>query len=49
MQFSQKQKNISEFFDAFLKPRLNSKHFKKSDDPHTFFIFEITNSGNVVR
>ena len=28
MQLSRKQKNFSEFFAAFLKPGLNSKHFQ---------------------
>ena len=42
MQLSQKQKNFSEFFAAFFKSRLNFKYFEKKDDPHTFFIFEVT-------
>ena len=35
MQLSQKQKNFSEFFFAFLKPILNFTHFSKKDDPHS--------------
>ena len=46
---SRKQKTFSRFFVAFLKSRLNFKHFKKKDDPHKFFIFEVTDSKNVVR
>ena len=48
-QLSEKQKTFSEFFPAFLKSRLNLKHFEKEDDPHRFCIFEITDSENVVR
>ena len=35
IQLSQKQKNFSEFFFAFLKSILNFKHFPKKDDPHS--------------
>ena len=49
MQLSQKQKYFSGFFAAFLKSRLNSKYFEKKDDPHTFSIFEVTDSEIVVR
>ena len=35
IQLSQKQKNFSEFFFAFLKSILNFKHFSKKDDPHS--------------
>ena len=49
MQLSQKQKNFFEFLAAFLKSRLNIKHFEKKDDPYTFFIFEVPDSENVVR
>ena len=35
MQLSQKQKNFSEFFFAFLKSILNFKHLPKKDDPHS--------------
>ena len=35
IQLSQKQKTFSEFFFAFLKSILNSKHLPKKDDPHS--------------
>ena len=34
MQLSQKQKNFSEFFFAFLKTILTFEPFRKNDDPH---------------
>ena len=46
---SQKQKTFSEFFAAFLKSRLNFKHFEEKADPHRFCILKITESQNVVR
>ena len=49
MQLSQKQKNFSEFFAAFLKSRLNFKDFKSKDDPQRFCILEVPDSENVVR
>ena len=49
MQFSKKQKNFSLFISAFLKLRLNFKHFQKKDDPQSFCISDITDSENVVR
>ena len=49
MQLSEKQKTFSEFFLAFLKCRLTCEHFEEKDDPHRFYIFEITDSENVVR
>ena len=49
MQLSQKQKTFSEFFAAFLKFRVNFEYFEKTDDPHRFFIFEVTDSENVVK
>ena len=49
MQLSQKQKTFSQFLAAFLKSRLNFKHFEKKDNPHSFCISEITDSENVVR
>ena len=49
MQLSQKQKTFSEFFAAFLKSRVNFEYFEKTDDPHRFCIFEVTDSENVVR
>ena len=35
MQLYQKQKTFSNFFFAFLKSILNSKHSPKKDDPHS--------------
>ena len=32
---SQKQKTLSRFLFAFLKPTLNFQHFQKKDDPHS--------------
>ena len=49
MQLSQKQKTFSQFFAAFSKSRFNFDHSEKKDDPHTFFISEITESENMVR
>ena len=46
---SQKQKSFSEFFAEFLKSILNFIDFEKKDDPHRFFISEITTSKNVKR
>ena len=46
MQLPQKQNTFSQFWAAFLKSRLN---FGKKDNPRRFFIFEITDSENVVR
>ena len=42
MQLSQKQKNFSHFFAAFLKSSLNFQHFLKKDDPHCWCTSEIT-------
>ena len=33
--FSQKQKNFSELFSAFLKSTLSFARFEKKDDPHS--------------
>ena len=44
MQFSQKQKTLSEFFLSFSKFRFIFKHFQKKDEPHSWCIFESTNS-----
>ena len=49
MQLSGKEKTFSQLFVAFLKSRLNFKHFEKKDDPHRFCISEITDSENVIR
>ena len=35
MQLSEKEKNFSEFFFAFLKSMLNVKHLPKKDDPRS--------------
>ena len=48
MELSQKQKTFSEFFPRFLKCRLNMKSFEKKYGPHSFCIFKITDSENVV-
>ena len=40
MQLSQKQKNFSEFFFAFLKSIFNFEHFSKKDEPHSRCISE---------
>ena len=39
---SQKPKNLSQFFSAFLKSTLNLEHFQKKDDPHSRSISQIT-------
>ena len=44
MQLSQKHTAFSQFFDAFSKFTLNFEHFQKKDDPHSWFISEITHS-----
>ena len=49
MQLYQKQKSFSQLFPAFLKFRLNFKHFKRKEYPHRCFIFEFTGSKKVVR
>ena len=49
MQKSQKQETFGDYFLALLKSRINSKHFENRDDPHRFYIFEITDSENIVR
>ena len=42
---SQKQEAFPQFFLAFSKSILNFEHFKKTDDPPSKFISEITHSG----
>ena len=42
MQLSRKQKTLSDFFSAFLKSSWNFEHFLKKDDPHCWYIPEIT-------
>ena len=49
MQLSQKKKTFSQFFAAFLKSRFNFEYSEKKDDPHSFCIFEITDSENLAR
>ena len=49
IQLYEKQKKFSQFFAAFLKSRLNFKHFENKDDPHRFFILEVRVSKNLVR
>ena len=44
MQLSQKRKILSEFLFAFLKFRVNFEITEKRDDPHSWCIFELTNS-----
>ena len=44
-QLSQKEKGFSQFFIVFSKCALNFEHFQKKDDPHSWFISEITHSG----
>ena len=39
---SQKQKNFSEFFSAFLKSTLNIEYFQQKNDPHRRCISQIT-------
>ena len=40
MQFSQKLKTFSQYFNVFSKSRLSSEYFQKKDDAHSFFISE---------
>ena len=42
MILSQKEKTFSQSLAAFLKYKLNFKHFEKKDDPNSFYISEIT-------
>ena len=49
MHVSQKRKNFLNFSAAFLKSRLNFKHFLKKDDPHRYCVLEVKDSENVVR
>ena len=44
-QLSQKEKAFSQCFVAFSKCALNLEHFQKKDDPHSWFLSEITHSG----
>ena len=49
MQLSRKQKTFSEFFAAFLNSRLNLQILESKNHTHIFYIFEVTDSENVVR
>ena len=42
---SQKQKPFHQFFLAFSKLALNLQSFQKKDDPHRWFLSEITHCG----
>ena len=45
VQLSQKRKTFCEyFFWVFLKFTFNFQHFQRKDDPHSWCIFELTNS-----
>ena len=44
MQFSEKEKTLSQFLFQFLKCSLNFKHFSKKEDTHSWCIFEIMDS-----
>ena len=49
MELSRKQKTFSQFFAAFLKSYWNFERIaKKKNDLHSFCIFEVTDSKNVV-
>ena len=48
-QLSEKAKSFSQCFAEVLKSRINFKYLEEKDDPQRFFIFEITDSENVVR
>ena len=49
MILSQKQKTSLQFFAAFLKSNSKLERFETKGDPHSFCIYEITDSENVVR
>ena len=42
MEFCQKLKTFSEFFNVFSKSRLSFEYFQKKDDAHSLFISETT-------
>ena len=44
-QLSKIQKAFSQFFIDFSKSTLNFDHFQKKDNPHSWFISEIMDSG----
>ena len=43
-ELSKKHTAFSQFFLAFSKSTLNFEHFRKKDDPHRWFISEMTHS-----
>ena len=49
MQLSEKQTIFARLFAAFLKCSRNFERSGKKDDPHSFCIFKVTDSKNVVR
>ena len=42
MQLSKKRKVLSQVFLIFSKFRFNFEHFQKKDDPHSWYIFKLT-------
>ena len=44
MQLSKKRKIFAEIFFGFSKFRFNFEQFQNKDDPHTWYIFEFTDS-----
>ena len=44
IKLSQKQKTCSQFFSPFFKSTLNFEYFQEKGDPHSWCIFEITDS-----
>ena len=44
MVLSRKQKYFSDFFSPVLRSKLNFEDFQKKDDPHSWYISEITGS-----
>ena len=49
MQLSQKQRTVSQYFAAFLWPRLNLDRFEQQYYPHRFCVSEMRDFENVVR
>ena len=44
-----KKKTFSLFFAAFLNSSWNFERFEKKDEAHSFRIFDVTDSKNIVR
>ena len=42
VELSSKQNTFPVFFSSFSKSELNFEHFRKKDDPHSFFTSEAT-------